>query len=255
MVARDDHDYEDLLVRVKRGDPEAEQRLVNTFWRGVVAILYRQTRDQELSRDLAQETLMLVLTKARSGEIREPAALKTYIRKVSENKLIGFRRKESRQRTDTSSDYIESLESSQASLITAVSMEDLRVYVRRILGELKNDRDRDILRRHYLIGEEKQAICSALRLTPSQADTVLHRARRRLKALVLQKESSREGASLSDFLILLICVAGYGVEPVSGETVVPRSVSEYVPQSHYFVWEQRGSTAGRLRGPQVGVGE
>ena len=205
LNAEEELDYGELLEKIQSGDAVAERRLVKTFWRGVVAILYQQTRDRELSHDLAQETLLLVLEKARAGEIREPRALKTYIRKVSENKLIGQRRKESRQKTETASDYIDTIDG-EHSLIIDVRMSELQAYVRTVLDELGNDRDREILRRHYLIGEDKDIVCAALDLSRAQADTVLHRARQRLKTLILNKASRGDGPGLTDMLLLLVFV-------------------------------------------------
>ena len=231
----ENYDYGELLRRIRQGDSSAEQQLVSTFWRGVVAILFSQTRDKELSRDLAQDTLMLVLTKARNGDIREPAALKTYIRKVGENKLIGFRRKQMRQKTDTSSEFLESFAASQASLLSKVKDRELKEFVGQVLDELENERDRDILRRHYLIGEEKETICSALRLTRSQADTVLHRARKRLKVLLTKRESARDGVRPTDFLVLLLCVVGSGASAASIYNEPQVRVSDKVAQSHLSI--------------------
>ncbi|MEM8815771.1 MAG: sigma-70 family RNA polymerase sigma factor, partial [Pseudomonadota bacterium] len=156
-----------------------------------------------LCRDLTQDALLLVVAKAREGLIEHPEALSAYVRKVGENKLIAFRRKQKRQRTDTASDVIDRMVDTSGSLVANVRKEQLGAYVRTVLSELGRERDQEILKRHYLVGESKDEICSALDLSRSQADVVLHRARHRLKELILQKEGDGSGPRATDLLVLV----------------------------------------------------
>ncbi len=224
-------DYAALLERIQSGDRSAESALVGIFWRGLYFILYRQTSDQDLSRDLAQDALLVVISKAREGLIDHPHALSSYIRKVGENLLIGFRRKQKRQNTDTSSEVVDRVADEKGSLLASVRENQIESYVRTILSELSQQRDQDILRRHYLLGEEKEVICSALNLTHSQADTVLHRARTRLKELILRKETDGSGPPAVDLLSFLLIISVGFLQNASRSFVLFR-VKEYVLQPH-----------------------
>jgi RNA polymerase sigma-70 factor (ECF subfamily) len=64
-----------------------------------------------------------------------------------------------------------------------VARED-RLRVRRLLGELRSVRDREVLWRFHLAEESRETICRDLGLTASQLNVVLFRARQRFKKLV-----------------------------------------------------------------------
>jgi RNA polymerase sigma-70 factor, ECF subfamily len=56
--------------------------------------------------------------------------------------------------------------------------------VRRLLAELPVERDREILRRHYLSEESKDSVCHALGIDDAHFRRVLHRAKQRLRELL-----------------------------------------------------------------------
>ena len=62
-------------------------------------------------------------------------------------------------------------------------------HVRRLLAELSQERDREILNRFYVRELDKATICRQLGVDDSHFNRVLYRARQRLRDLVL-----REGA-------------------------------------------------------------
>jgi RNA polymerase sigma-70 factor (ECF subfamily) len=55
--------------------------------------------------------------------------------------------------------------------------------VRRVLAELKNDRDREILSRYYIADQDKEDICRDLDLSDLHFNRVLFRARQRYREL------------------------------------------------------------------------
>ena len=55
--------------------------------------------------------------------------------------------------------------------------------VRRLIGELPTDRDRQVLYRFYIAEDDKAAICQDLELSSLHFNRVLHRARQRYREL------------------------------------------------------------------------
>ena len=89
-------DLETLLARARDGEEWAFGELVSRFERMVHGLVYRQTRDQALSEDLAQDVFMQlwkVLPAFTSG-----AALGSWLKKVSINAVISHWRQEESQR-------------------------------------------------------------------------------------------------------------------------------------------------------------
>ena len=72
-----------LLERIRNGDKQAEEALVSQYWRGLHYIVNRQTSDAELAADIAQDAFVVVITKARKGEIENAAAIASFIRNVA----------------------------------------------------------------------------------------------------------------------------------------------------------------------------
>ena len=79
--------------------------------------------------------------------------------------------------------------------------------VRRVIRELGNERDREILLRFYIAEEDKDRIAADHGLTSLQFNRVLHRARQRYKELFLERTRGQRatfaGGAIFLFLITL----------------------------------------------------
>jgi RNA polymerase sigma-70 factor (ECF subfamily) len=175
-----------LVERIRAGDRQAEGELVARFSRGLLLMLRHLTRNPTLADDLHQETLALVLEKVRRGEVREPERLSGFIRSTARNLFIADRRKEARYRPledgDDEGDPPRQLADRQAPAgPDQVVVEQEARQVRRLLGELRFERDRQLLIRFYLADASKEEICSQLEIEPARFNQVLHRARERLR--------------------------------------------------------------------------
>ncbi|HEY0782095.1 MAG TPA: sigma-70 family RNA polymerase sigma factor [Thermoanaerobaculia bacterium] len=177
-----------LVQRVQEGDRSAEDEIVARFSRGLLILLRRLTRNPTLADDLHQETLALVLAKIRRGEVREPERLAGLIRATARNLFLADRRKEARYSSldenegEGRSAPATLADRGPAPLDRAVANEEARV-VERLLGELRFERDRQLLVRFYLADDSKEEICAALEIEPERFNQVLHRARERLREL------------------------------------------------------------------------
>src|SRR6187397_214164 len=68
-----------LVDRVRQGDSVAEEVIVLRFDRRIRALAVNRTRDREVARDLAQETLIQVLSALRGGQLRDAEKLGAFI--------------------------------------------------------------------------------------------------------------------------------------------------------------------------------
>lgn len=95
-VARVDEDV-DLMLRVKAGDSEAFNQLMEKYQRTVVNLVYRFTGEAESAEDLAQEVFLRIYRAAPRYEPR--AKFFTYLYQITLNLCRNARDKNQRQRT------------------------------------------------------------------------------------------------------------------------------------------------------------
>jgi RNA polymerase sigma-70 factor (ECF subfamily) len=183
-------DFAGLAQRIQEGDPAAESELVTCFSRGLLLMLRRLVQNPALADDLHQETFALVLAKVRRGEVREPERLAGFIRGTARNLFIADRRKEARYRSlddgweegEGASPEATLADRGPAPLDRVLAQEEAR-QVRRLLDELRFDRDRQLLLRFYLSDDAKEEICADLEIEPERFNKVLFHARERLREL------------------------------------------------------------------------
>jgi len=194
----DDGGLTRLVERVHAGEREAEAELVERFSHGLLLMLRRLAQNPALADDLHQETLALVIGKIRRGEVREPERLAGFIRSTARNLFIADRRKEARyQPLDDGIDAespvsaISSISDHRAAALDRVLAEEETRQVRVLLGELRYERDRQLLIRFYLADDSKEEICQNLEIKPERFNQVLHRARERLRELWERSDKRR----------------------------------------------------------------
>ncbi|HEX3531009.1 MAG TPA: sigma-70 family RNA polymerase sigma factor [Thermoanaerobaculia bacterium] len=182
-------DLSALVDRIQGGERAAEAELVGRFSHGLLLMLRRLTQNPALADDLHQETLSLVLAKIHRGEVREPERLAGFIRSTARNLFIADRRKEARYqaldggREEEAPRAEPALPDRSPAALDRVLAEEEARQVQRLLGELRYDRDRQLLLRFYLSDESKEELCADLEIEPDRFHQVLFRARERLREL------------------------------------------------------------------------
>ncbi len=180
----DSVDYSGLVERIAAGDRVAEAEFVATFQTGVHALMRRQCRPADpIVDDLVQSTLQGVLEQLRRSALNDPQALPAYVR----NAVVFAARAEYRRRgrqggnqPAESPDVLVEFDTPER----RAQRDQLASTVRELLAELRVERDRALLRLHYLEEQDRELICEALDIDASHFHRVLFRARERLKTLL-----------------------------------------------------------------------
>jgi RNA polymerase sigma-70 factor (ECF subfamily) len=173
-----------LVRRVEAGDTTAEAQLVARYSRGIHYLLRHLGASPELAEDLHQETFRIVLERLRRRGVAEPAGLVGFLRGTARNLVLGERRKAVRRRTEGLDPLeLSATEDPAPSQLQSVLHAEQAAQVRRLIGELETDRDRQILLRFYVGEEDKGRICADLGLDNLHFNRVLFRARQRFKQL------------------------------------------------------------------------
>lgn len=183
----------ELVRRIVAGDPAAEAELVRRFDRALTFLLRRLTRDEAVAEDLYQETFRLVIEKVRSGELREAERLPGFVSSLARNLFLGAARTSGRRRKwhGDPEETVAAPDPAPGQLARLLARERAAA-VRGVLSELRNDRDREILSRYYIAGEQKEDICRDLELSDLHFNRVLFRARQRYKELFESRHGARE---------------------------------------------------------------
>lgn len=148
-------------------------------------MLERRIADQELARDIYQDTFATVLTRLRTTSLDDPDRLPAFVHQTATNLALGAFRRDIRRRTQADSEALEQVPDPAGNPYFALSRDQQRAAVHRLIAELTVPRDRQLLLRYYLDEVEKTALCAELDLSPDHFDRVLHRARTRLRELLL----------------------------------------------------------------------
>lgn len=173
----------DLTRRIQAGSRRAETEFAEIFSHVLLLSLLSKTQDLEIAKDCCQQALLIALTKLRAGEIAKPESLPSFLRSTAINVVTVYFRKERRYTRLNGALFATSIgtinEAEQE-----MDGETIRQILNDILDLLKVDRDKEILRRVYLRGEEKDIIRRDLELSAAHFDRVIYRARGRLRHLL-----------------------------------------------------------------------
>ena len=181
----------DLVGRIRRADPSAEDELVERYRRGISIILRAESSDAGAVDDLFQDTFRIALEKIRNGDLREPRKLSGFICAVARNLVVEHFRKVAARRT-SSGLHLAELASPRPDPLEDVLRAERGAMAQRVLSEMPSDRDRQILLRFYVAEDEKDSICRDLELTSLHFNRVLFRARERYRALYLEMAKERK---------------------------------------------------------------
>lgn len=172
-------DLAQLAERIRAGDRAAEAQLLDHYARGVRAIVRSQCRPGEPHvEDLTQEVLALLLQKMRAGAIQDLCALPHYLRVAIRHSCSAHYRRQ--QRGEGKATATDEADADADPIHDAARVQQLAA-MRQVLADMPVERDREVLRRFYLLDHSSERICGDLSIDSSHFHRVIHRARSRLR--------------------------------------------------------------------------
>ncbi len=184
---------EQLVDLIKHNDREAEQLFCRRYFKSTHSTIKALVREHSIAEDLTQETMLTVLLKLRNGKVNQPELLGGYVNRTAQYIVIGWYRRKSNQ-SHISIDEVPLYDFSRAAEDLIFDRERQKI-VARMLASMRVARDREILIRHYIEGEDKSKLCKANNLSSLHFDRVIHRARSRCRSIA-EKQSSHQMVAL-----------------------------------------------------------
>jgi RNA polymerase sigma-70 factor (ECF subfamily) len=174
----------DLMLRLKAGDAEAFNRLMDKYQRTVVNLVYRFTGEATQAEDLAQEVFLRVY---RAAPRYEPKAkFFTYLYQITLNLCRNEREKNQRRRTVSLDSSLKDsrpgwdVPDPEPSAEGQLQRQETAAQVQEAISSLSEDqKELLILQRFQNLGYEELA--QMTRQTVSAVKAKLHRARQALK--------------------------------------------------------------------------
>ena len=167
-----------IVANIRRGDRPMEAVFFQRYYAGVKRHLARYIHNTSHAEDIAHDALLTVLLRLRNKSIEQPQFLDRFVYQTAKFSYYSWLRRPANQ-----PGLFEPLAEHQDPMDT--EQQFLRAEQRRLLlvliGTLRVERDREILRRAYIHDETKLATCEALALTTSHFDRIIFRARERLR--------------------------------------------------------------------------
>jgi RNA polymerase sigma-70 factor (ECF subfamily) len=189
----------ELAQQIYAGDKRAEAELFTRFGAGILQILLRVTGSAAAAEELCQETLIVTLQRLRSKPLEDPSRLAPFVAQTARNLALAERRKERRRRTDTDSEAISEVPDLALEQERERQLDSIAATLRKLLRELRSERDQLLLVRYYLRGDKRTDICRDLEITAEQFNVALFRARARFQKLL-----ARRGIRAADFMVFLL---------------------------------------------------
>ena len=183
----------ELIEAAQRGDRSAFEELVRATYLDTYTLAARLTGNEEDARDVAQEAYLRAWRGI--GKFRGEAQFSTWMYRITANASATLMRKRRRQRTEPLDEMFEPIdtrfEDQPAAMAEAsdlldrlsAAVDELPVKLRQVV----------VLRDVY--GLTHEAIAAELDITETAAKVRLHRARKKLREVVIAGGEERPGAS------------------------------------------------------------
>ncbi len=172
-----------LTERIRSGEGAADEELATRFHEKAFLMALARTRDREAARDLAQETMLIVLRAVREGRVLDPGRLAGYVCGTARN-LVREHLRSRQPRTDPVDPDPPPVPDPEQEAVQS----ERQFLVRRVLRSLRRP-DRLVLLLTLVDGLAPAEIAERLGIRP---DAVRQRKTRALqRARVLLEEVSR----------------------------------------------------------------
>ena len=170
-------DWAGTVDRIRAGDPLAMTELYTVFTRGIRYLLLRSLGVEELD-DNVHDCFVIVTEAIRSGELRDPARPMGFVRTVVRRHIAAHiedavtRRRTTVEFDDSVFTVSDWKHDPEQNLLARQRAEIARRVFNGVSG-----RDREILRRFYLLEQPQERICEEMGLSYNQFRLLKSRAR------------------------------------------------------------------------------
>jgi len=174
-----------LADRIRAGDAGAEEELFARYYRTTLAAARHASRSFDAAEDAVQDAFRITLVRLRGPGLNRPEMLLEYLCSTAVRLLTAHYRKAERQQTTTaeSSDLV--IEDPAEDVLQQLIEQEQRARVVEALSRMRNARDRELLHRVYVAGENRETVRNDFALSELHFNRVLFRARQRLRDLLL----------------------------------------------------------------------
>ncbi|HVV44872.1 MAG TPA: sigma-70 family RNA polymerase sigma factor [Bryobacteraceae bacterium] len=197
-AALDLPDWTVTVARIQAGDPAAMAELYSVFTRGIRYLLLRSLGIEDID-DRVHDCFVVVTEAIRSGELREPARLMGYVRTVVRRHIAAsienavLRRRNVVEFEDAFLDVSDCRNNPEQDLLARQRTE----IACRVFNGVSR-REREILRRFYLLEQSQERICSEMGLSYNQFRLLKSRAKARFGKLGQRLAEPREKLTESE---------------------------------------------------------
>lgn len=173
-----------LVAGIRKGDRSLEKELLHRYYARVKRQVLHYTRDTWRAEDITHDTLLTILLRLRDTGINQPESLDSFVYQTTKFTYFSWLRQWINRSGcfDELQEQVDSVDTQQSILDG-----ERRHLLFDLVGTMRVERDREILRRSYLLEETKSVVCEALALSPVHFDRTAFRARERLKDHIWQQ--------------------------------------------------------------------
>ena len=186
-----------LAKQITQGDTNATNAFVELNYKWLLFIVRRNFYRSNNHEDIVQDTFMIVIDKLQQGKIDHPKAILSFLRRTAYYVGQDYLRKDKKFTSSIDQDLLETIEHAQEDVLSQMIWDDKVNYIKQVMTELSQQRDKEILTRFYFENEDKTTICTDLELTAAHFDRVIFRAKQRLKALIEKQQNNPPPSKLS----------------------------------------------------------
>jgi RNA polymerase sigma-70 factor (ECF subfamily) len=184
----------EYLNALRQGDPAIETHFVDHFSPILLRTLRRKVRSAEQAREVRQETFLRVLAAVRSGHgVQKPERFQVFVFSVCNNIVREIYRQQDRCMPLSELETEPMADSPSA--YDLVLAEQTRSKVRQMLSQLGGN-EQGILEAMFLDEQNKDEICTRLRVSRNYLRVLLYRAKKHFSGQVEKDGLLNHGDSL-----------------------------------------------------------
>lgn len=182
---------EELAIKIISGDASASNEFVKHNYSWLLFIIRRKFSKSNNHEDILQDSFILVLNKLQQGMVQNPKTILAYLRTTAINIGFEYLRKDKKFTSAIDQDFLDLIEDTNSTILSKMIWNDKVKFVKKVIQELRQQRDKEILMDFYFNEFDKPTICKNLELTSDHFDKVLFRAKQRLKQLIENNKNDK----------------------------------------------------------------